>query len=515
MAETSKAGRKSIPVEDKKVGYKIYITPEQHVEIDTYGIGGSFSEKCVNLVNIAINAQRNDNEKTVKFIDLFAGLGGIRIGFEEAAASAGLKAKCVFSSEIKKYAVDVYKHHFHENKVHGDITKVKTKDIPDFDVLLAGFPCQPFSPAGSGKGFYDTRGTMFFEIERILKEKMQSGRPVAGFLLENVDRLVTHDKGNTLSVILSKLRGLGYKVNCEVLDSQYFGLAQSRKRVYIVGCLKNEIDLQGFRKRTASFGQIVERGLPIIDSDFTRKLLRYYRVDELPGKAIKDKRGGKNNIHSWDFDLKGTTTPQEKEFLNLLLKERRKKKWAEIIGIDWMDGMPLTFEQISTFYHEPNLRQMLDDLLNKNYLVFEHPKKLITEYNEKGEKTYSHREPDETKPKGYNIVAGKLSFEFSEFLSETELVPTLVAMDAMKIGVIDGTGVRHLSVKEGQRLCGYDPDNYDLSMIDEEDAFDLLGNTVCVPVIEAVAERLIKGMTSKKVTKKVSQVDNNINVVCV
>ena len=197
------------------------------------------------------------------------------------------------------------------------------------------------------------------------------------------------------------------------------------------------------------------------------------------GKAIKDKRGGEDNIHSWELGLKGETTQEQCDFLNLLLKERRKKKWAEEIGIDWMDGMPLTAKQISTFYSRENLQEFLDELVDMGYLTLEHPRK----------REKNRRIPDETKPKGYNIVAGKLSFEFTKILDPNALAPTLVAMDVSHLGIFDNGGLRRLSIREGQRLCGF-PEDYDLSFLKDREAFDLLGNTVCVPVIEAIAERL-------------------------
>ena len=107
--------------------------------------------------------------KTVKYIDLLAGLGGIRLGFSEGLKAHGIKSQCVFSSELKDYAIKAYHGYFGNENVSGDITKIPTTDIPDFDFLLAGFPCQPFSSAGQRLGFSDTRGTLFFEIERILK----------------------------------------------------------------------------------------------------------------------------------------------------------------------------------------------------------------------------------------------------------------------------------------------------------------------------------------------------------
>ena len=116
---------------------------------------------------------------TVKFIDLFSGMGGIRIGFEQAFKKAGYKTKCVLTSEIKDAAIRAHKINFPGEKIEGDVTKIETSDIEDFDFLLAGFPCQAFSVAGKQRGFADTRGTLFFEVERILREK----KPY-GFLLE-------------------------------------------------------------------------------------------------------------------------------------------------------------------------------------------------------------------------------------------------------------------------------------------------------------------------------------------
>ena len=215
-----KVGRKAIPVAEKKIGCKIYLTKEQQEDIENYGVGASFSERCANLISLEIEKQKEEEADTVKIIDLFAGLGGIRLGFEQGLKKQGLHAKCVFTSEIKKYAIKAYQNYFGNEKIYGDITQIKTKDIPDFDVLLAGFPCQPFSSAGKGLGFSDTRGTLFFEIERILKEKKGIGKPAKAFLLENVEGLVNHDNGNTLNVIIAKLKGLGYKVNYKVLESE-------------------------------------------------------------------------------------------------------------------------------------------------------------------------------------------------------------------------------------------------------------------------------------------------------
>jgi DNA-methyltransferase (dcm) len=170
-----------------------------------------------------------DNKEQIRFIDLFCGIGGFRVAFEEACEEVEINAKCVFSSDIDKFAQDSYEANFGE-RPHGDITQIDEKDIPDHDILFAGFPCQPFSIIGQMKGLNDTRGTLFFDIARIIKEK----EPKA-FILENVKQLVGHDKGKTLKVILKSLKDLGYYVQYSVLNALDYGLPQKRERIVIVG----------------------------------------------------------------------------------------------------------------------------------------------------------------------------------------------------------------------------------------------------------------------------------------
>ncbi len=450
----------------------------------------------------------------LKFIDLFAGLGGIRLGFEQACNARGIDTECVLTSEIKPYAVQTLKHNYDHDNFVGDIFQVKNEDIPPFDFLFGGFPCQPFSAGGKRNGFADTRGTLFFEIERILKYHQPQG-----FILENVEGLVKHDLenkydeiGRTLSTILYKLEEeLGYQVSWKVLDSVNFGVPQSRKRVFIVGTKYEKVSLDGFEPTFKVLNDILERGKPTMDTDFTRKLLGHFDIEELYGKSIKDKRGGDNNIHSWDIGVKGMCTKDQINLLNKLFKERRKKQWASEIGIDWMDGMPLTLEQIASFFpmnnlfEQVNLQALLDDLVEKGYIKFEHPKKLVTSVTPTG--TITERIYDETKPKGYNIVTGKLSFEINKILSPFDIAPTLVATDMVKIAVPDGKGLRRLTIREGLRLFGY-PERYEIPL-KESHAFDLLGNTVVVPVIKAIAERVldaVEGVALGKYEQEFQQV---------
>lgn len=451
--------------------------------------------KQLDVNNSQIKKILKKNKRKVRYIDLFAGMGGLRLGFEQGFKDKGFETECVMTSEIKQHAIDTLNHNFNHNLMVGDITKVEEDEIPEFDVLLGGFPCQAFSTAGNRLGFEDTRGTLFFDVARIIKAK----KPYA-FILENVEGLVKHDLenksdeiGKTLKVILKTLEDLGYIVSWNILDSKYFGVAQSRKRIFIVGTLDSKVYLDNFPKKEVVLKDILEEGQNTIDSHFTRCILSHFNENDLYGKAIKDKRGGKNNIHSWDIELKGSVSLDQKNLLEELLKQRRYKKWAEEIGIKWMDGMPLTLNQISTFYPHDNLNELLDDLVKKGYLKLEHPKDLVKVVGKNG-KIKQERQYDTSKPKGYNIVTGKLSFEFSKILDPNDITPTLVATDVSKLGVIDNHGIRQLTLREGLRLFGF-PENYSLDLLNEGNTsinkgFDLLGNTVVVNVVREVSKRV-------------------------
>lgn len=479
------AGRKAIDDNDKKKANTVYLSDEQVDAIENLKLPlhNSFSKKCSYLIDKGVDAVEEEQQtdaRTIKFIDLFAGLGGIRIGFEQALKKHGLKGKVVFSSDIKTAANKAYKANFNENN-HCDITKIDPKDLPDFNFLLAGFPCQAFSQAGLGLGFKDTRGTLFFNVENILKEK----RP-DGFVLENVEGLVNHDKGKTFKVIKNNLIQLGYNIEYAVLNGKDFGLAQSRNRIYIIGLKEKTVKpLKDFNKSHKVLKDIIDYNVEAEDSDFSKKLLSHYRLEDVYGKSIKDKRGGSNNIHSWDIGLKGEINSDQRILLDKLLKQRRNKKWADIYGIKWMDGMPLTKEMIETFYEHNDLQFLLDDLVYKGYLKLEHPKQRIN----------NRRVPDKSLEKGYNIVTGKLSFEFSKILSPYEVTPTIVATDVHKLAVPVKDGIRKLTVSEGLKLFGF-PNNYQLDCVTTNEAFDLLGNTVCVPVINSISSKLISSYLS-------------------
>ncbi len=186
------------------------------------------------------------------FIDLFAGIGGMRQAFE---ARGG---KCVFSSEWDKFAQQTYQANFGE-KPHGDITQIPSSVIPRHDILIAGFPCQPFSHAGLKKGFMDTRGTLFFDVARIINDRKPSL-----VLLENVKGFTSHDKGKTFATVIAALDELGYNTSSKVLNASDFGLPQNRERIFIVGVNRRKICGVDFKfpkppKTPVKVGDILER----------------------------------------------------------------------------------------------------------------------------------------------------------------------------------------------------------------------------------------------------------------
>lgn len=315
---------------------------------------------------------------------------------------------------------------------------------------------------------------MIFIIENILRIK----QPI-GFILENVEGLYKHNNGKTFNTIITRLKNLNYSVTWNILNSYDFGLAQSRKRLYIVGFKNSPISLTNFPIIHNSLSSTLESGLPTVNNNFTSLLLKHFSPSDLIGKNINDKRGGPNNIHSWNFNLKGQISKEEELFLNSFLKERRKKKYAQQLNIQWSDGMPLTFEQIKQFFNSPNLKQILNNLTLKGYLTLKYPK---IHYNDSLIK-------DTSKEIGYALNSGKLSFKFSKILNPNSYAPTLVATDLAHLGVIDGLGLRNLTLDECKKLFGI-PLDYNFNSISLRKSYDLFGNTVCVNVIYAICNRI-------------------------
>lgn len=226
-----------------------------------------------------------------KFIDLFCGLGGFRLAFEK------MGGECVFSSDIDEPVQKTYAMNFGEVP-QGDITKIEAKDIPEHDILCAGFPCQPFSTAGRRLGFEDTRGTLFFEVARILKEKQPTG-----FILENVKGLTNHDGGNTLEVIINAIHEIGYDCKCEVLNAKDYNVPQNRERWYCIGVRKDSgIDINDFvfpqkEELRIKLCDIIEQGIDTTDYANTeacernvKKFVKLKEVDVTPYTLAYDIR---------------------------------------------------------------------------------------------------------------------------------------------------------------------------------------------------------------------------------
>lgn len=171
-------------------------------------------------------------------VSLFSGIGGLDLGFSEASY------KIVWANDFDKYAVQTYRANFENKIILGDINDIPLEDIPNYHVLIGGFPCQPFSMMGEMKGFEDTRGTLFFRIIEIVKNQIDRGNMPRAIILENVRSLRTHNKGNTFSIIKNTLMDLGYKVYDEVLNSVEYGVPQKRNRTYIVCFANHNIDFQ-------------------------------------------------------------------------------------------------------------------------------------------------------------------------------------------------------------------------------------------------------------------------------
>lgn len=225
------------------------------------------------------------NKKTFKTLDLFAGIGGVRMGFERAGFET------VFGNDFDAYCKVTYDLNFKDVPLKvADIAKVKSSELPDFDILLGGFPCQPFSIAGYRKGFLDTgRGDLFFEIIRILRDK----KPQAVFL-ENVKNLKSHDKGRTFKIISDALEDLGYHVKMQVLNSMEYGnVPQNRERVYIVGFKsKEQLDAFEFPKPKTLTKSISD----ILEKDVDKK---YYYNDSSLYETLKKEITKKGVVYQW------------------------------------------------------------------------------------------------------------------------------------------------------------------------------------------------------------------------
>lgn len=330
------------------------------------------------------------------FIDLFAGIGGFRIGAQEN------NGKCVFSSEWDKFAMLTYEKNFGEIPF-GDITKINAKKIPRHDILFAGFPCQPFSYSGRNEGFKDkTRGTLFFDVLRIIEEK----RPKM-FLLENVKGIKSQDKGNTLITIIQSLENIGYHIKWKILKSYNFGLPQMRERWYCVGSLK-PINFQ--------FPQGNEH----------KPTLKEIIDDSEQNESLKLSQFEKDRI---DFHFKNVGNGVERvQHDNSRYEPHTKKGKHGVFSFQKTDG---------------SLRFHVGD-------------------------------------------RAKTQIQEAFYCTLASYSPTIIANRVPKLWDLG----RKLSVLESQRLQGF-PDKYDFPVSDNQ-AYRQLGNSVSVPVVQAIIKEMKK-----------------------
>jgi DNA (cytosine-5)-methyltransferase 1 len=418
----------------------------------------------------------NNKMHKLRFVDLFSGIGGMRLAFEEAARSLEIETECILSSEIDLEARWVYSQNF-ASQPCGDIRQIEK--LPKHDILLAGFPCQSFSYAGKKEGFGDTRGTLFFEIMRLV----DTAQPQA-FIFENVRGLVSHNRGKTLETIQHEIQKRGYSFDAFLLNSSNFGLPQNRVRIYMIGIfhgspqynLVSDVSPQD----SHSYSPVEQLSLfstprsPIkvlnileehphrkydCSSEFVTALKRVLQnnLDRLHGIRLIDYRGG-NSIHSWELGLRGECSREEIELMNRFVLKRRNKAFGK-----HQDGKLLTQEQISTFFAHPQLERILDSLVAKKYL-----------------QRNSHL---------YKPVSGNFSFEVYKFLDPHKISVTLVASDANRLGVYHNHRVRRITPREAARLQGF-PDRFQLHPQDHK-AYYQLGNSVSIPVVQAVAKEAI------------------------
>ena len=374
----------------------------------------------------------------MKLLDLFSGIGGFHKGFEQA----GFKFDWVGFSEIDKYATAVYNYRFPNAKELGDIAAIRPeRDLPDnIDILCGGFPCQAFSVAGRRKGFEDTRGTLFFEIARILRHFRDTEKPIPYFVLENVKGLLSHDDGRTFAIIYRVLTDIGYTVECQLLNTRWV-LPQNRERIYIVGHIGRGSGCKVFpigesaqlynKKSTQDYRQISN----CIDSNYHKGWLDH---------------GQRTMINTGLKQVKAVITPDRKE------KKQNGRRMKE-------DGEPMF-----TFNAQDQHGVMVREATKKGYA------------EAKVGDSINLSVPNSKTRRGR---VGK---------GEAQTLDT-----GMQQYTIDKTAIRRLTPIECMRLQGFPDDWNEKGMMDgkvvdisDTQRYKQAGNAVSVPIVSMVAERI-------------------------
>lgn len=382
-------------------------------------------------------------DRKFKFIDLFAGIGG----FHQAMKSLG--GECVFASEIDKYCIEVYKKNYGINAQY-DITKVNEKDIPQHDVLCAGFPCQAFSKAGKQKGMNDTRGTLFFDIERILKE-----HKTKYIILENVRNLVSHDGGNTWRIIQENLKKIGYRLTEKpiIVSPHQLGVPQLRERVFILGIYDPKNIEKPLVINNCNCKRKDENS--IYDIIFNRRVSQKYYISEYEEKVL----------NAWDEFYKG-------------IKEQ-------------VLGYPIWADFFVNDYEEGDIPKWKKDFIIKNKKLYDNNKEFIDrwllKHNYLKDFAPTHRKFEwQANSSIDSLWDGIIQFRPSGIrVKKPTAFPALVAI--VQVPII-GKYKRRVTVREAARLQSY-PEEFIPSSIDQQ-AYKQFGNSINVEVVKFVAQEL-------------------------
>ena len=391
----------------------------------------------------------------MRYFSMFSGIGGFELGI-------GKKGECIGYSEIDKHAITTYKKHFPTHKNYGDATTIKAEQLPDFDLLCGGFPCQSFSIAGKRMGFKDTRGTLFFDIARIIKVK----RPRIVFL-ENVKGLLNHDEGRTFATILATLDELGYNAEWQVLNSKHYGVPQNRERVFIIGHLRGTSSRQIF-PITKGDGKSCE--------ELTKNMSQGYRV----------------------YSTKGVSTTLASEAGGIGAK-------TGLYQISNSSDREFGFKEIcptlqARDYKEPKLVRAV--------LTPNRPEKRQNgrRFKEEGEEMFTLTGQDihgvmipEATKQGYAIAeeGDSINLSIPESNTRRGRVGKGIAQTidtGMMQHTLQGSRIRRLTPTECERLQGF-PDNWTIGS--DTQRYKQCGNAVTVNVIEAIVSALHTALTGK------------------
>tara|TARA_R100001594_G_scaffold16721_4_gene34418 strand:- start:4233 stop:5483 length:1251 start_codon:yes stop_codon:yes gene_type:complete len=408
----------------------------------------------------------------MRLLDLFSGIGGFHKGFEQA----GYEFEWVGFSEIDKYASAVYKHRFPNAKELGDISAIRPeRDLPDhIDILCGGFPCQAFSMAGKRKGFDDTRGTLFFEIARLLRHYIDTGKPIDYFVLENVKGLLSHDNGRTFAVIYGVLTDLGYTVECQLLNTKWV-LPQNRERIYIVGHI-------GRGSRAKVF--------PITEDDkrhYEEQLSRAQAKRQGQGvQHTQDRRRrslpGDGQVMVKEATSKGYAVAQEGDSINFCNPNSKTRRGR--VGKGIAQTLDTGMEQATI---HPNKIKILDDYNSK-----------IRE--DGATPTLTQNSGSKAKRNGIKILGnlkGQGGHECHNVHSTKGIAPSVRENHGKTTMVYNQPAIRRLTPIECERLQGF-PDqwtskgNLDGKVVDISDTqrYKQCGNAVSVPIVQLVARSI-------------------------